>query len=91
MNAFSLMVLLFQMILTFNVCIVSHILLWIPFGITLLLSQKKIVNVNACSEREIFQLEKQSALDKISELEKQLLDFQQKHAILQEELLDAKK
>ena len=38
-----------------------------------------------------FQLQKQSALDKISELEKQLLDFQQKHAILREELLDAKK
>ena len=39
----------------------------------------------------IFQLEKQSALEKISELEKQLLDFQQKSAILQGELLDAKK
>ena len=38
-----------------------------------------------------FQLEKQSALDKISELEKQLLDFQQKHAILQGELFNTKK
>ena len=36
-------------------------------------------------------MEKQSALDKISELQKQLLDFQQKYAILQGELLDAKK
>ena len=36
-------------------------------------------------------MENQSALDKIYELEKQLLDFQQKHAILQRELLDAKK
>ena len=79
------------MILTFNVCVVSDILLRIPFGITLLASQKKIVNVNACSEREIFQLEKQSALDKISELEKQLLDFQQKHAILERELFNTKK
>ena len=43
------------------------------------------------SEREFFQLEKQSTLDKISELEKQLLDFQQKHAILEGKLLDAKK
>ena len=32
--------------------------------------------------KKIFQLAKQSALDKSSELEKQLLDFQQKHAIL---------
>ena len=44
-----------------------------------------------CLERAFFQLEKQSALDKISELEKWSLDFQQKHAILQGELLDAKK
>ena len=66
-------------------------LLRIPFGITLLQSQKKKVNVNACSEREIFQLEKQSTLDKISELEKQLLDFQQKHAILEEALFKTKK
>ena len=44
-----------------------------------------------CSEREIFQLEKKSALDKISELEKQLLDFQQKHAILEGELFNTKK
>ena len=36
-------------------------------------------------------MEKQSALDKISELEKYLLDFQQKHPILQGGLLDAKK
>ena len=36
-------------------------------------------------------MENQSALDKIYELEKQLLDFQQNHAILQGELLDAKK
>ena len=36
-------------------------------------------------------MEKQSTLDKISELEKQLLDFQQKHAILQGELLDTKR
>ena len=43
------------------------------------------------SERDFFQLEKQSALDKISELEKQRLDFQQKHAILEGELLNAKK
>ena len=71
------------MMLTFNVCIVSYILLRIAFEITLLPSQKQIVNVNTCSEREIFQLEKQSALDKFSELEKELLDFQQKHAILE--------
>ena len=54
-----------------------------------------------CSKREFFELEKQSAkflnkifrtkLDKIFELEKQLLDFQQKDAILQGELLDVKK
>ena len=43
------------------------------------------------SEREFFQLEKQSALEKISELEKQLLDFQQKHAIVPGELFNAKK
>ena len=49
------------------------------------------MNVNACSEREFFQLEKQSALDKISELEKLLLDFQQKHAILEGELFNTKK
>ena len=46
-KAFSLKVLLFQMMLTFNVHVVSHILLRIPFGITLLPSQKKIVNINA--------------------------------------------
>ena len=44
-----------------------------------------------CLERELFQLEKQSALDKISELEKQLLDFKQKYVILDGQLLNAKK
>ena len=36
-------------------------------------------------------MEKQSTLDKISESEKQLLDFQQKHAILEGKLLNTKK
>ena len=36
-------------------------------------------------------MEKQGAVDKISDLEKQLFDLQQKHATLQGELLDAKK
>ena len=40
-------VLLFQIMLTFNVCVVSHILLKIPLRITLLPSQKKIVKVKA--------------------------------------------
>ena len=54
-------------------------------------SQCSELHSHLCSESELFQLEKQSALDKISELEKQLLDFQQKHAILQGELLNTKK
>ena len=52
---------------------------------------RKTLHSHLCSERKNFQLEKQSTLDNISELEKQLLDFQQKHTILQGELLDAKK
>ena len=53
-------------------------------------SESSALYSHLCSERELFQLEKQSAVDKISKLEKQLLDFQQKHAILQGELVDAK-
>ena len=44
-----------------------------------------------CSETQFLHLEKQSVIDKLSELEKQLLGFQQKHATVQGELLDAKK
>ena len=44
-----------------------------------------------CLEREFFQLEKQGTLDRISELEKQLLEFQQKHAISKGELFHGKK
>ena len=58
--------------------------------LTLKIPECSELHSNLCSERQFFQLEKQSALDKLSELEKQLLDFQQKHAIVRGELLDAK-
>ena len=58
--------------------------------LTLKVSECLELHSHLCPESEFFQLEKQSALDKISELEKKLLDFQQKHAILEGKLLDAK-
>ena len=51
--------------------------------LTLKTSECSKLHSDLCLERESFQLEKHSALDRISELEKQLLEFQQKHAILQ--------
>ena len=57
--------------------------------LTLKTSECSELHSHLCSKREFFQLQKQSALDKISELEKQFVDFQQKDAILQGELLDA--
>ena len=42
---------------------------------TLKTSECSELHSHLCSEREFFQLKKKSALDKISELEKQLLDF----------------
>ena len=59
--------------------------------LTLKTSECSELHSHLCSEREFFQLEKQSALEKFSELEKQLLDFKQKYAILERKLLDAKK
>ena len=59
--------------------------------LTLKTSECSKLHSDLCLEREFFQLEKQSTLDRISELERHLLEFQQKHAILQGELLNAKK
>ena len=59
--------------------------------LTLETSECSELHSHSCSEKEFFQLEKQSKLDKISELEKQLLDFQQKYAILEGKLLNTKK
>ena len=59
--------------------------------LTLKTSECSKLHSDLCLEREFFQLEKHSALDRISELEKQLLEFQQKHAISKGELFHGKK
>ena len=43
------------------------------------------------SQKEKYENEKQSTLEKISDLEKQLQDFKQKHGILEQELFSNKK
>ena len=58
--------------------------------LTLKTSECSKLHSDLCLEREFFQLEKQSTLDRISELEKHLLEFQQKHAILQGGLCNGK-
>ena len=59
--------------------------------LTLKTSECSKLHSDLCLEREFFQLEKHSALERISELDKKLLEFQQKHAILLGVLFNAKK
>ena len=64
-GSFSQKILLFQMMPTFNVCVVGHVILRNPLGITLLPSQMKIVNATAQTNIGDYEQELLETLDRI--------------------------